>query len=114
MARRKHPPEFESKLVVNVSADQMMNCVGDLQRLQVESSTSMVVRGIDIRKTEIHYTTMAADKVKPHRIVDYDIRSHGTTETTVEQAEELILSHLHELADSWETQQPCRSSVNVR
>ena len=45
---------------------------------------------------------MSADDLRRHRIIDYDVRSHGTTETTVQQSERLILDALHRLADEWD------------
>ena len=100
------PPELEAQLVVNVSTDRMLDCVGDFDRMAIDSSTNMIVRGVDIRKTEIHYSAMSADERKPHRIFDYDVQSHGSGETTVEQAEHLILEGLHRLADQWDEEQP--------
>lgn len=73
-------------------------------RGKVSESTSMIVRGIDVRKTELHFSTLAPDGIRRNRVVDYDVRSHGTSETTVEQAEHLILEGLHKLADEWKVE----------
>ena len=64
-------------------------------------ATTLIVRGIDVRKIELHFSTMASDDVRPHRVIDYDVRSHGTSETTVEQAEHLVYVGLCRLADEW-------------
>jgi hypothetical protein len=73
-------------------------------RLMVEDTTELIVRGVDVRKIELHYSTMSADDRKRHRVVDYDARAHGSTETTVEQAEHLIYQGLTRLADEWESE----------
>lgn len=89
---------IESRLEIG----HILGCEGDFKRKMVAPSTSMIVRGVDVRKTELHFSAMATDDTRRHRIIDYDVRSHGTSETTVEQAESLILKGLHKLADEWE------------
>jgi hypothetical protein len=61
----------------------------------------MIVRGVDVRKIELHFAAMATDDEKRHRVIDYNVVSHGTSETTVEQAEDLIYQGLCKLADEW-------------
>jgi hypothetical protein len=73
----------------------------DRPRGIADESTTMIVRGVDVRKVELHFSTMASDGARPHRVIDYDVRSHGTSETTVEQAEQLIYVGLCRLADEW-------------
>lgn len=65
----------------------------------------MIVRAIDIRKTEMHWTCLSTDEHVRNRIFDYDVRTHegASQETTVEQAEELIYLALHNRADEWES-----------
>lgn len=78
------------------------NCQGELPREIVADTTGKIVRGIDVRKIELHHSTMSVDDLKRHRIIDYNVRGHGNTETSVEQAERLILEALHRLADDWD------------
>jgi hypothetical protein len=91
---------IESKL----EHGHVMNAECDRPRLMTETGTTMVVRGVDVRKTELHFSAMSMDDVKRNRVIDYDVRSHGTTETTVEQAEQLIYDGLCALADEWEAE----------
>jgi hypothetical protein len=88
---------IESKLELG----HVMNAESERPRGFTEQSTTMIVRGVDVRKIELHFSTMASDAIKPHRVIDYDVRSHGTSETTVEQAETLIYEGLCRLADEW-------------
>lgn len=91
---------IESKLELG----HVMNTEADRPRLFTDESTTMIVRGVDVRKIELHYSAMATDGIRRHRVIDYDVKAHGTTETTVEQAEELILQGLNRLADHWEAE----------
>lgn len=91
---------IESKLEVG----HVINSEGEQPRGFTDESTTMIVRGVDVRKTELHFSTMATDGSRRHRVIDYDVKSHGTTETTVEQAEQLILQGLNRLADEWATE----------
>lgn len=88
---------IESKLELG----HVMNAETDRPRGFVDQSTKMIVRGVDVRKIELHFSAMASDAGGPHRVVDYDVRAHGTSETTVEQAEQLIYEGLCRLADDW-------------
>lgn len=88
---------IESKLELG----HVMHAETEMPRGVVESSTTMIVRGVDVRKIELHFAAMAEDGSFPHRVIDYDVRSHGTSETTVEQAEHLILDGLRKLAEEW-------------
>lgn len=99
------PPEDGQQLETQVTASRMLECVGPFHRLHVDSTTTMITRGIDIRKTEVHWTAMAGDDQRTHQVIDYDVRSHGTSETTVQQAEALILANLHSIADEWDREQ---------
>lgn len=92
----------EDRIESRLETGHVLSCEGDFQRQLVAPTTQMIVRGIDVRKTELHFSLMASDDDRRHRIVDYDVRSHGTSETTVEQAESLILEGLHRLADEWD------------
>ncbi len=92
----------EDRIESRLESGHVINCEGDYGRKVVDPTTQMIVRGVDVRKTELHFSVMASDDHRRHRIADYDVRAHGTTETTVEQAEELIRTGLHRLADEWE------------
>lgn len=94
------PPDtlFESSL----EPHHIRECEGDFERLVVDPTTSMIVRAIDVRKIELHWSALASDDDVRNRVIDYDVKSHGTSETTVEQAEELIYNALNDLADEWE------------
>jgi len=98
--------EDQHRLKVRISPYRMMECVGNLGRDQVDSSTLAIVRGIDIRKTEIHLCEMAEEQNATHVIIDYDVKSHGTSETTVQQSEQLILDHLRRLDSEWQANRP--------
>ena len=88
---------IESKLELG----HVMNSESDRPRGFTEATTTMMVRGVDCRKIELHFSTMASDSTLRHRVIDYDVRSHGTSETTVEQAEQLIYQGLCKLANEW-------------
>lgn len=88
---------IESKLEIG----HVMSSECERPRGMTEASTTMIVRGVDVRKVELHFATMASDGFRPHRVIDYDVRSHGTSETTVEQAEQLIYDGLCRLAEEW-------------
>lgn len=88
---------IESKLELG----HVMSAETERPRGFVDESTTLIVRGVDVRKIELHFSTMASDGSRPHRVIDYDVRAHGTSETTVEQAEHLIYVGLCKLADEW-------------
>ena len=96
------PPPDDTRLETQLSWLSVSECSGDLERRQVPATTTRIVRGVDVRKTELHDVTLATDALVRHRIVDYGVRSHGTSETTVEQAEALILEALHKLVTEWD------------
>jgi hypothetical protein len=91
---------IESKLELG----HVMNAESDRPRKFVDETSTVIVRGVDVRKIELHYAAMSADESKRNRIIDYNVKAHGTTETTVEQAEELIYHGLCRLADQWEAE----------
>ena len=91
----------ETKLVSHLSPSRMLDCMADFERGQVHSSTTLIVRAVDVRKTELHFATVASDEFCPHNIIDYDVQTHGSQETTTEQAEDLILDGLRRMADRW-------------
>lgn len=88
---------IESKLELG----HVMSAECERERGVTWPGTTMIVRGVDCRKIELHFSTMASDASRPHRVIDYDVRSHGTSETTVEQAERLIYEGLCRLDDEW-------------
>lgn len=75
-----------------------------LSRLQVDPTSSVICRGVDVRKMELHWADVSREKHLSHRITNYENKAHGGMETTVEQAEELIYQALHDLADTWESE----------
>lgn len=91
---------IESKLELG----HVMNSESDRPRGRCEDSTTMIVRGVDCRKIELHFSTMASDAKKRNRVIDYNVRSHGTSETTVEQAEQLVYEGLCRLHDEWKSE----------
>ena len=100
------PPKRESLFEVKVSPYHVAGCAGDYHRKAIDGTTTAIVRAVDVRKIELHQVTLAADSTRTHRIVDYDIAPHGTSETTVEQAESLILDGLRAMADDWDSDPP--------
>lgn len=97
------PPPDESRLETKLTWLMVAGCSGDLDRLQVPPDTRAVVRAVDVRKIELHEAVVCSDPKARYRIADYDVQGHGTTETTVEQAEQLILDGLRRLRDKWAT-----------
>lgn len=89
---------IESKLELG----HVMSSESDRPMGRTDSTTSMIVRGVDVRKIEVHFSTMASDAFRRHRVIDYDVRAHGTSETTVEQAETLVYEGLCRLAEEWD------------
>jgi hypothetical protein len=96
------PPVDESRIESKLTWFHVSDCAGDYQRQQVSAETNAVVRGVDVRKIELHDAVIASDPTRRYRIADYNVRSHGTSETTVEQAESLILEALRNLAKIWQ------------
>lgn len=96
------PPKRQQLFEVQVSPYIVSTCADHTPRLFAYPSTEMLVRGVDVRKIELHDVSMVCDADHSHRIVDYGNRSHGGTETTVEQAEHKILEGLHALAAEWD------------
>jgi hypothetical protein len=95
------PPADNTLLETKVSAYHVAQCSGEYDRGVLDPSTTQVFRGVDVRKIELHQVTIATDDIRKHRIVDYSLRVHGDTETTVEQAERDILKALHKLEREW-------------
>ncbi len=99
--------EHVERITVKVDPYRVAACAGNLPRGAVLPSTTTIVRGVDVRKTELHSVTLAVDGQRKSRIVDYDVQAHGTTETSVMQAERLILDGLHRMTDDWQRSPPC-------
>lgn len=106
------PPRHSALLETKLTPYHVFNCAGDYDRCIVDPSTTSIVRGIDVRKIELHTVSMASDEFRPHRIVDYTVSSHGHSETTVQQAELLIYQALCKTADEWE-ENPLRDTDGV-
>jgi hypothetical protein len=75
--------------------------LADFDRHSIAADASIIVAGVDVRKTELHYVRLASGESIRHQIADYDVQSHGTSETTVEQAEHLILDGLNRIDNLW-------------
>ncbi|NNE62346.1 MAG: hypothetical protein HKN35_15750 [Woeseia sp.] len=95
------PPKLDELMQVRVTGYHVSEAAGDMSRGMVAEGVEMVVRGVDVRKIELHQVTLGVEEETPHRICDYGLDSHGTSETTVEQAERLIFTALHNMADGW-------------
>jgi hypothetical protein len=100
------PPEGSTPLAPKLTWLHVSDAAGDFARMQVDPSTTAVVRAVDVRKVELHDATLASDALTKYRIADYAVRRHGTGETTVEQAESLILDALRALAMEWDASPP--------
>lgn len=94
--------ENEELIVSSLEMGHVVSCEGEQQRGVVGESCKMVTRAIDVRKIELHHATIANDHERLHRIPDYDVQSHGTTELTVQQAEFAILEGLRKLKKEWD------------
>jgi hypothetical protein len=101
---------IEDRITAKVSAYHVAECAGEFPRLLVDDTTSIITRGVDVRKVELHDAAMSSDSVCEHRIIDYNVRSHGTSETTVQQAESLILDGLRRMVDDWDRSPLCDST----
>lgn len=95
------PEEAGEEFAVRIQSHTVVGCEADFDRFSVSDDAEMVVAGIDVRKTELHYLTIASGQSIKNQISDYDVKSHGTSETTVEQAEELIREGLINLNLQW-------------
>lgn len=95
------PEEAGEEFKVKVAPHTVIGCQQDFDRYTVSSDASVTVAGVDVRKQELHYARIASGDSIRNQICDYDVRSHGTTETTVEEAEHLILEGLHRIDDLW-------------
>jgi len=98
------PPEVNAFMQSRLTWLSVAESAGEFLQRQVDPTTTAIVRGVDVRKIELHDVTLATDSLVRYRVADYGVRSHGTSETTVEQAETLILEALYRLADQWATQ----------
>lgn len=95
--------ENEDRIESKLEMGHVMASEQDYDRLSVDRTTSMIVRAVDVRKIELHFSVLAVADNRSSRVVDYDVKAHGTTETTVEQAEQLIYDGLCRLAEDWAT-----------
>jgi len=98
------PPEVDVFSQSRLTWLSVAESAGEFLQRQVDPTTTAIVRGVDVRKIELHDVTLATDSLVRYRVADYGVRSHGTNETTVEQAETLILEALYRLSDKWNTQ----------
>ena len=96
------PPHRADQLRVRIEPYHVARCATERPRKSVGVKTDLIVRGVDVRKTELHSAALASWEPRNNNIIDYDVRSHGTSETTVQQAEDLIYVALHEMADEWD------------
>lgn len=100
---QQQPPKDAGQFKPSITDYVIMTAEPDdaWPRLQVAADTELIVRGVDVRQIELHHAAISASNDNPHRLPDYGVRSHGTTETTKEMAEELIEQALLEIADEW-------------
>ena len=98
---QQDPPKIDSLFETSLTAYRVTACEGEYSRGVVDEGTEIVVRGVDVRKIELHHACLSSSPVRLHRIPDYGVESHGTTETTVENAEFQILDGLNATADKW-------------
>ena len=94
--------ETEQIISSKIETGHVTACEGSRNRREIESTTDIITRGIDVRKVELHHATIAGWPGRENHIPDYDVRVHGSSETTVEQAEELIYKALHALTKEQE------------
>lgn len=110
---QQDPPSHIDHLSASITQHHIAhNCIGEFDRLQVADSTSLVVAGIDVRKIELHHVAFSADASRDGRIFDYNVHGHGTTETTTEQAEQLVLESLRRFAFYLEENPPVDEDGN--
>ena len=95
------PEDVGEDFKVKVLPHTVIGCQADFDRHSIAADASIIVAGVDVRKTELHYVRLASGESIRHQIADYDVQSHGTSETTVEQAEHLILDGLNRIDDLW-------------
>jgi hypothetical protein len=95
------PEDVGEDFKVKVLPHTVIGCQADFDRHSIAADASIIVAGVDVRKTELHYVRLASGESIRHQIADYDVQSHGTSETTVEQAEHLILGGLNRIDDLW-------------
>ena len=92
------PDDAGEEFRVKIDPHTVIGCQSDFDRNSVCADASIVVAAVDVRKAELHYVRLASGKTVKNQICDYDVVSHGTSETTVEQAEYLILDGLRALS----------------
>lgn len=95
------PEEVGEEFKIKILPHTVIGCQSDFDRYSVESDVSITVAGVDVRKTELHYARLASGELIRNQLSDYDVQGHGTTETTVEEAERLILDGLYKLDSTW-------------
>lgn len=96
------PEEVGDEFKVRIQPHTVIGCQADFDRYSIASDASITVAGVDVRKTELHYVRLACGDSIKNQLSDYDVRSHGTSETTVEQAEHLIYEGLGSLQAAWD------------
>ncbi len=106
--------KLEDVIESSLEPGHILNCEGTADHNIIPADTTMITRGVDVRKIELHSFGLAGNLERPHRIFDYDLRTHGTSETTVQQAEEKILKALQAWADEWESQGVLDENGNPR
>lgn len=95
------PEEAGEEFKVKVLPHTVIGCQQEFDRYSVADDASITVAGVDVRKMELHYARIASGDSIRNQICDYDVQSHGTSETTVEEAEQLILEGLNRLDELW-------------
>jgi hypothetical protein len=108
------PEEAGEEFKVKIHPHTVIGCESDFDRYSLANDTEIVVAGVDVRKSELHYVTLASGGTMKRRVVDYDATSHGTNEISVEQAEHLILEGLDGLASRWSDSPYCDGNGTKR
>lgn len=103
-----------TQIISTVEMGNVSDCEGDWSRGVVDESTNMIVAGIDVRKIELHHAVIASDDKQLHRIPEYDVTTHGTSETTVQMAEKAIYDGLKELGRRFNQEPPTDQHGNAR
>ena len=108
------PDELGEEFKVKIEPHTVIGCQSDFDRFSVTPDVSITVAGVDVRKTELHYARLCSGDSIQNQISDYDVVSHGTSETTVEEAERLILNGLNQLNDFWNENELIDSNGTAR
>jgi len=100
------PDDMADEFVNKIAAHTVIGCESEFDRYSVGNDAEIIVTGVDVRKSELHFVSIASGPTAKHCLFNYDVVSHGTSETTVEQAETAIVEGLDGLLALW-AESPC-------